>query len=170
MNRKYVGVILLAVVLLGGVGAIYAGVGPLAGSDSDDETEEFPTGTEYNSDGDSDVPPFSFTVDEIEECGQTCRDVTATLTNDRNETASEVTVYIRIFAGENSTDPDDLVWEGTEEVGILEAGGTHTTTERIDLSLWDARKVEQNDGWITVLTTIESDEETITFSDSERVT
>lgn len=170
MNRKYVGVVLLAVVLLGGIGAIYAGVGPLVESDSDDETEEYPTGTEYNSDGDSDVPPFSFTVDEIEECGQTCRDVTATLTSDRNETASEVTVYIRIFAGENSTDPDDLVWEGTEEVGTLEAGGTHTTTERIDLSLWDARKVEQNDGWITILTTIESDEETITFSDSERVT
>lgn len=173
MNRKHVvGGILFVVLLFIGLGtAFYLGVGPAPGSGSGDTIDEFPTGTEYDeeSDGDADVPPFSFTVQEIEECGQTCRDVTAAVENNQNETASEVTVYTRIFAGEDSTDTDDLVWEGTEDVGTLDSGASHTTTQRVELTLQEARKIDQHDGWITIVTTVESNEETVTFTDSEQV-
>ncbi|MDZ7700841.1 MAG: hypothetical protein U5J98_01550 [Halobacteriales archaeon] len=138
---------------------------------------DFPTATPSEGGSDdggagttaTETPPFSFTIDEIEECGQTCRDVTATLHNNQDETATGTTVFTRVFAGEDNTDTADLVWEGKEEVGTLEAGTSHTTTRRVELSLQDARKIEQNDGWITIVTTVQTDERTVTFRDSEQV-
>lgn len=173
MNWKYLlGGTLLLVLLLAGIGAAaYVGVGPApGGGPSGESIDDFPTGTEYDSDAAAgENPPFSFVVDEIEECGQTCRDVTATLHNDMNQSASDVTVYTRIYAGQDNTDEGDLVWEGTDDVGTLNAESSHTTTKRVELSLQEARTVDQNNGWITIVTTIESDETTVTFKDSEQV-
>lgn len=182
MNRNYlIGGVLIVLVLAVGIGAaVYYGVGPApGGSDSGEELTDFPTATPDDGDASSgtsdstatptETPPFSFTIDTIEECGQTCRDVTATLNNQQDDTATGVTVFIRIFAGEDNTDSEDLVWEGKEEAGTLEAGGSHTTTERVELSLQEANKIKQNDGWITILTTVKSDDTTVTFRDSEQV-
>ena len=174
MNRTHlIGGVLLVVILAAVAGvALYTGVGPAPGGDAGETDDEFPTaeesdGSETASSGDD--TSFTFTVDEVEECGQTCRDVTATLNNEQNETATGVTTYIRIYAGENNTDTDDVVWEGTVDVGTLEAGASETTTERIDLSLQDALKIDQNDGWITIQTTVESDDTTVTFEESRQV-
>ena len=170
MNRKAaLGGVLVVLVVASALGAaVYTGVGPAPGGDSGETVEEFPT-----DDGDAsadEMDAFAFAIDEIEECGQTCRDVTATLENNQNETASDVTVYTRIFAGADTTDTDDLVWEGSEAVGEMEAGGDHTSTERVELSLQDAREIDQENGWITVVTTVQSDETTITFQDNRQVT
>jgi len=156
--------VLVVAVALGS--ALYLGVGPAPGGDSGEEIEEFPTADSTPS---SDADPFSFVIDDIEQCGETCRDVTATLDNNQDQTATDVTVYIRIFAGQDNTETDDIVWEGTEHAGTMDAGSDHTTTQRVELSLQDARKVDQEDGWITILTTVESDETTVTFQDSEQV-
>ena len=177
MNRKYVaGGVLVVIVLAAAVGAMaYTGVGPAPGGDSGgSDIKEFPTENATDDDGSgtvssTDTEPFTFTVDETTECGTTCRDVTATLNNEQNETATGVTTYIRIYAGENNTDTDDIVWEGTVDVGTLEAGASHTTTERVELSLREARTVDQNGGWITIQTTVESDDTTVTFRESEQV-
>lgn len=48
---------------------------------------------------------------DVEECGQTCRDVTSTLSNNQDETATGVTVYTRVFAGEDNTAQEDLELE-----------------------------------------------------------
>lgn len=178
MNRRHValgGIVVLVLVV--GLGAAYfAGVGPApGGSDSDEPITDFPTatagdGTADNGDTETtEAPAFSFTVDQIEECGQTCRDVTATLYNNQEETATGVMVYTRIFAGRDNTDPDDAVWEGTDEVGTLEAGASHTTTKRVELSFQEGLAISRNDGWVTILTTVESNEMTVTFRDSEQV-
>lgn len=176
MNRNLLigGILIVLVVAIGFGYAFYTGVGPApGGGDSGETPSDFPTETtsdaETTNQSDEDIPTFSFTIDAVETCGQTCRDVTATVTNNQNETATGITVYTRIFAGQNTTDTDELVWEGNEPVGTLKADGTHTTTTRVELSLQDARKIEQNDGWITILTTVESDETTVTFQDSEQV-
>jgi len=160
------GVLGVLVVAVAVGSALYLGVGPAPGGESGDEIEDFPTADATTS---SDADPFSFVIDDIEECGETCRDVTATLDNNQNETATNVTVYIRIFAGQDNTATDDIVWEGTEDARTMAAGADHTTTERVELSLQDARKIDQEDGWITILTTVESDDTTVTFQDSERV-
>ena len=134
------------------------------GSDPDDDS-----GESDESDESGDGEPFTFGVDEVEECGQTCRDVTATLYNEQAEPASNVTTDIRIYAGENNTDADDVVWEGTVDVGTLDANASETTTQRIDLSFREALKVDQNGGWITIRTTVDSADTTVTFRESRQV-
>lgn len=177
INRRHkTGGELVVVLLFVGLGApLYYGMRPApGGTGSREELTEFPTATP--SDGGSDdggsateTSPFPFTVNDMEECGQTCRDVIATLQNDQDETAIDVTVFTRIFGGENNTDTADIVWEGTGDVGTLEAGATHTTTERIELSRQDARRIDQHDGWITILTTEQAEGTAVTFQDSEQV-
>lgn len=182
VNRTHavVGGLLVAIILAVGIAAaFYTGAGPApGGSDGGEELADFPTATaaaEGTTDGDTESTatpepaPFSFTIDTIEECGQTCRDVTATLHNNQDTTATGVTVFIRMFAGQDNTDTDDLVWEGKEEIGTLEGGASHTTTERVELSLQEARKIDQEDGWITLLTTVKTDDTTVTFKESEQV-
>lgn len=192
MKRTYILGGLVVVVLLGlGVGwAFYTGVGPAPGDDSGETIDTFPTATDEDSDGtdasaedadgdgssdgtdgsgSADTVAFSITIDDVEDCGTTCRDVTTTLHNDGNETATDVTVYVRVFAGRDTTDVEDLVWEGTESVGTLEAGDAYTSTDRIELSLRDARTIDREDGWITILTAVESDQRTVTFQDNEQV-
>ncbi|WP_348612172.1 hypothetical protein [Halobaculum rarum] len=199
MNLKavaVVGIVVLAIAV-GGVAAFIAGIGPLGdiggSSDAVTETPES-TGTVYGdaggasgdgssggdsgggteattadgSDGGDSVPPYTFVVEAIEECGQTCRDVTVRLDNNRNETATGISVYTRIFAGD-TTDSGDKVWEEKRDVGTLEAGASTTETSRVELSYSEGYQVQQADGWITILTTVESDDVTITFKERRQV-
>lgn len=182
MNWKHVaGALLLVGMLALGLGAAYyTGAGPApGGSDSDKRLTDFPTATptdensidsEAGSTATVTTTPFSFTIDNVEECGTTCRDVTATLNNNQEETATSVTVYTRVFAGQDNNDPADLVWEGKEEVGTLGPGEAHTNIRRVELSLQEAQKIQRNDGWITIVTIVQTDERTVTFRDSEQVT
>lgn len=174
MNGKQWLAIGLAVVALFGVGAaaFYTGFGPAPGDGSDGSVSEFPTATPSPSDGGggSASPPFTFTVDDVEECGSTCRDVTVTLTNQQDTAATGVTVYTRIHAGRDNTAEEDVVWENQREVGRLAADGARTTSERVELSFQDGMAIQQNDGWITIVTTVETDERTVTFTDTEQVT
>lgn len=178
MNSNYVvgGVVVVLLLAVGIGAAVYYGVGPAPGGSESEDVSDFPTATatadgsgDSGSDSTAQSSAFLFSIDNIEECGQTCRDVTATLHNEQNETATGVTVYTKVFAGENNTAADDRVWEGKSAVGTVAAGGSHTTTERVELSLMEANKIQQRDGWITILTTVQSDERTVTFRDSEQV-
>jgi hypothetical protein len=193
-GQKFVVVaVVVLVALAGGVGALVIGLGPAPGGESGESVESFPAagtdsgsgtdgggsgsgdaggtdGSETNgSDGSSDsVPAFSLLVERIEQCGQTCRDVTVSLTNEQNRTAENVTVYTRIYAG-NSTAEEDRVWAGKQAVGAMEPGATFTGTERVQLSYREGYAVEQADGWITVLTTVQSDDTTLTFRERRDV-
>lgn len=183
MNRRSIVLGLVAVIVVGGgAAAVYYGIGPAPGGDDDRvEITDFPTATPTATGADggggsstpataTPTPPFTLSVDEVTECGQTCRDVTVTLTNTRDEPATGVVAYTRIFAGQDTTDPDDLIWETREDVGDLDAGGSNTRTMRVDLSLSEGLQVQSADGWITILTTVESADETVTFRSSEQVT
>jgi hypothetical protein len=181
MNTK---LLLTAVVVIGaGVGAVVVAGDLLPGGNDATESEAFPTATpsdaETPSDGGDDVetttadgtstetPPFGFAIDSIEECGQTCRDVTSTLTNQQDTTAENVTVSTRIFAGQG-TDGDEI-WRGQEDAGTLAAGESYTATNRVELSLSEGLKIQNNDGWITVQTTVETEDQTVTFTDERQV-
>ncbi|ESP89228.1 hypothetical protein [Candidatus Halobonum tyrrellensis] len=118
--------------------------------------------------GDADRPPYTFSVAAIENCGRTCRDVTVELTNNRRQAAEDVVVRTRIFAG-NTTDADARVWRGREAVGRLDAGATTTATKRVSLGFGAALSVQQNDGWITIRTTVESADVTRTFTERRDV-
>lgn len=129
------------------------------GSGSDDDGSSATTTTS--------LPPFTFDIVSVEECGETCRDVTITLTNQQETTARNVTVYTRIFAGQGTD--GDVVWTGSEPVGTLAPGESTTRTKRVDLSLSGAFAVQQADGWITIQTTVQSQDETMTFTEQRDV-
>ncbi|KAB1193811.1 hypothetical protein GJR96_10335 [Haloferax sp. MBLA0076] len=198
MKRSLLVASTVVLLVAAGVGvAFVAGIGPFAdGSDAGDQsTDPFPTQTatptsdgsgsteESETDGGTSggdatststattaepVDPFAFTIVRIEECGQTCRDVTSTLTNQQETGATGVTVYSRIFAG-NSTASDDEIWRGSESVGDLDAGESYTTTRRVELSFSEAFAVQQADGWITIQTTIQTDQQTVTYTERRDV-
>lgn len=161
--------------LAGGAVAVFAvlavlvvlasGFGPaLVGGNS--EVGAFPTPTDGSAgDGSGDgatSSAYTLTVEEVEPCGRTCRDVTSTLENEQSTDATDVTVYTRIYAG-NGTN-GDVVREGEEPVGDLDAGGSSTATRRIELSPWEANAVRSHAGWVTIHTAVRSDEPTVTFT------
>lgn len=186
MTRTKLAAVLATILLViaGAFGALAMGIGPApGGSGSGDDIENFPTETPSDGadassgDGGSGAggtqaaasPPFTFTIDRIENCGTTCRDVTVTLTNEQSTSASDVTVYTRIYAG-NTTDEDARVWQGKEAVGSMPASGSVTRTQRVSLTYGEAFSVRQQDGWITVVTTVQSANETVTFRERRDVT
>jgi hypothetical protein len=113
-------------------------------------------------------PPYDLDVLGTERCGNTCRDVTVRLTNNRNETATDLTVRTSIYAG-NTTGESARVWEGQNEVGTLEAGASTTATARVSLSYFEAIDVKRKGGWVTIVTTIESGDATRTFRERRKV-
>lgn len=192
-NRLLVGVVLVLVVAAAG-GAAFSDVLAPSGGDGDEVGESFPTQTSAaqtttaTTDGSGDggassgddgsattaptttaaPDPFGFRIVSIEECGTTCRDVAVTLTNKQATTASDVTVYSRIFVGKGTD--GDVIWQDSEGLGDLTAGESVTRTRRVELSFSEAYAVQQADGWITIQTTVESAERTITFTDQRQVT
>lgn len=180
MSRVFAGIIVVALVASGAGAALFVGVGPVAdstgeGGPATSVSQQEPSGGDGGGSGSAEPatepapPPFTFAVDAIEECGQTCRDVTVTLYNQQDDTATGVTVVTRIYAGQDNTDSGDMVWETEVAVGTLEADAAYTTTERVELSYGEAFSVQQQGGWITVHTTVRSDERTVTFEESQQV-
>jgi hypothetical protein len=94
---------------------------------------------------------FTFSVDEFEPCGETCREVTATLTN-TGDPAAAVTVTSRLYAGDRG---DNQVWSGTEDVGDMDRDEAHPFTHRIEISPLDAPAVCGADH-VTLVSAVES--------------
>ena len=63
----------------------------------------------------------------------------------------------------------DVIWRGTEDVGALGAGESYTTTRQVDLSFADALAVQNAGGWITVQTSVETADRTVTVTDERQV-
>ena len=186
MTRRYIVAAVALVLLVGGGLALTVGDAPFTepGGETAESTEPFPTATPTSTAAGSDggggdasgptatpepEPSFAFEVRSIESCGQTCRDVTSAVSNGGDARATNVTVYSRIFVG-NSTDTDDLAWQGDEGVGTLDAGETYTATKTVELSYSEALAVQNAGGWVTVQTTVESDQRTVTFTRRRNVT
>lgn len=112
--------------------------------------------------------PFDLAIQSVEACGTLCRNVTSTVTNEQSVTAENVTVRTRLYAG-NDTD-GEVRWRGVEQVGTLEPGATRTVTRRVSLSLDAALAIRDAGGWVTIRTTVESDDATVTVIDRRDVT
>lgn len=123
--------------------------------------------TDNESGATTDTPPFTVLADNTENCGRTCRDVTSTVTNHQNETARDVTVSTQIYAGEGTN--GNPVWEGSEHVGTLRADASHTATKRITLSFGEAIAVKHQGGWITIETTVQTADRTVTLTERRQV-
>mgnify|MGYP006271466499 CR=1 FL=1 len=185
MSRRRVGSIVLTVVVAAGVvGALAVGLGPVDsivgsvvdGTDADDDGGEVPEGESESTDsghshdsgsgGDAaeeSASEFQFTVRNIDECGQTCRDVTVGLRNTMNASATDVTVTTQIYTG------DEEIWSASESFTEVDASESKTRTKRVKLGYFDAVKVKQNGGEIRIETTVTWDGGEQSFTERRKV-
>ena len=187
MNGKHIAItVIVAVVAIGGIaGALALGIGPAPGGDNGGAlggSEETATpyeetvvveSTDSSSGGGSGdagtgtataaPQPFKFVIQNITECGDTCRVVNGSVVNQQDTTAEDVTVRSEIYTG------GDKIWEGSSDAGSLEPGETFSDTKRVELSYSQAYKVQQNDGDILVKTYVETSETTYVFKDERNV-
>lgn len=182
MDRTSIVAGAVVIVLVAGLG-LAAAVGPLGvldddGGDVDTETPTPSTGVDAggsdsgdggSGDGDgatgdgtsTEPPPIGLQVGAVEPCGETCRDVTATLANNQDRRATGVAVDTTIYAGDDTG--GDVVWEGSREVGTLESGESEADTTRIELGWLDAATVQRQGGEVTIETVVETDRQTLRF-------
>ena len=191
MERKHIAILAVVVVVaLGGtVAALVTGFGPAPGGDggSAGPSTPYENTVVVGDSGDSDSAgddgggadsggtdagstatatpqePFAFVIQNITECGRTCRVVNATIVNQQDSTAEGVTVRSEIYTG------GDKIWEGSSEAGTLASGERYTDTKRVELSYGEAYSVQQNDGQITIKTFVQTDETTYVFTDERNV-
>lgn len=147
----------------GNVGGDTGGSATPGGSTGGGDGSGSGTSGDASTDSSSDTPDFTFAVQRIEECGTTCRDVTVAATNRMDESAANVEVETVITTG------GDEIWTGTESFPEVAASETKTRTKRVELSYLEAAKVKNNDGYITVTTTITWDGGEQTFSERRKV-
>ena len=112
--------------------------------------------------------PFVPELENMEKCGETCREATVALQNKMDVDAENVVVYVRLYAGD-STDPEDVVWGENRELGTLAPGEVYRETETVDLSPQQANKVRETDGVVTAKATVASDQATATFVEQDSV-
>lgn len=183
MRTRLVALVALVTLVLAGVaGVALIGFGPTPGGDSDvgsSPTERpapddrsrgedrSPRSASTKTPSETTPPPFAFRVDSMEPCGWTCRDVTSTMTNQQETAATDVTVSARIFVGREAG--GNVVWEGTEAVGTLDAGESYTVTRRVQLTYAEGFAIQQHDGWVTIRTTIVTADRTVTFTEQRQV-
>lgn len=181
MNLRYVAVVLVAFAV--GAGALVVadpspgkttgpseGVVPTTDADSttddstvgatDDPDESPPTETATT---DNSPSGYDFTIEHIEECGSTCRNVTAVLANTGNETRRNVRATTEVYAD------GDLLWSGNETVGALDPGEAHTSTKRVNVGFAGGMKIQNDDGYVTIVTVVRTDDGTTRFSERRKV-
>lgn len=167
--RKLALALALAVVV-GGVAVAYSnGIGPFGSSGEQIEEPESrgdvfelgENGSVVLNGSSGEMPPITMRIKSINDCGQTCREISARVGNEMEEEATNVTVYTRIYAG-NGTD-GYRVWASNRRIGKIPGDFAEHTTDRVELGWREVPRVSAQDGWVTIETTVESDQATVTF-------
>ncbi|MFC4358423.1 hypothetical protein ACFO0N_10775 [Halobium salinum] len=125
-------------------------------TDGGDATTDAETGTPEPAD-------FRFDVDRVEDCGTTCRDVTLSVRNRGGTDAENVEMAVRLLAD------GDEVWRGTQPFDRVEAGESRTVTRRVEIGYFDGARIQANDGYVTIETTITWDGGRQSFSERRKV-
>jgi hypothetical protein len=136
-----------------------AGTGPGA----DGTTSGAATGTTGGSGIDAGGSDYAFAIERIEPCGNVCRNVTARLTNEAETAREDVRVTTRMVVD------GDVIWSGNESVGTLAPGESHTSTRRVDVGFTGGLKISANDGYVTIVTVVRSEDGVARFENRRKV-
>lgn len=175
---------LVGILLLGTGGMLALDVGPLGGGSdapstatpaepADDGSSGDSGGEADSSSGDDDegddsssdrtVRPFTIDTKRIEQCGNTCRDVTVSLTNNGDNTRKGITVTTKMY-----TD-GERIWTGEKSVGTLGSDEATTRTARVQIGFVDAAKVKNNGGTVTIETIVRWNNGSETYREQRQV-
>jgi hypothetical protein len=158
----------VGLVLLATAGVALTGVFGLFGAgETGPPTESAPVPTPATAADGTASQSFTLDTREVDACGMLCRNVTSTVTNEQSTAARDVTIRTRLYAG-NDTD-GEVRWRGTERVDRIGAGETYVTTQRVELSMDAALAVRDADGWVTIRTTVETADQSVTITDRREV-
>jgi len=157
MTRNLLALAVGLVVLVGVIGGVAVTLGLVPGTGDPGSNGSPPTVAEpapENASGNGTGPGseragFAFAVENISECGRTCRLLDSELTNTMNESASNVTLTFDVYAGGNST-----VWEGQKSLGALAANAPDDQSTRIEVGMGGGLEIRQNGGNATIITTV----------------
>ena len=113
--------------------------------------------------------PFTLETRAVEHCGMLCRNVTSAVTNEQQSTAArDATIHTRLYVG-NDTD-GEVRWRRTERMGRIDAGETYQATRWVELSLEAALAIREAGGWVTIRTTVDSADQSVTVTERREVT
>jgi hypothetical protein len=184
VNRR---ALVAVVVFLGvaGAGVLFVGGSDLGGDFGGSDATDAPSATvssqttvaesasdtvrETNEQNDETPPTtttdseYAFTIERVENCGNTCRDVTARLTNSGGEPRENVRVATTVLAD------GEMLWSGNETVGTLASGQSHVSTERVEVGFSGGLQLRANDGYVTIVTEVRSENGTTRFSERRKV-
>lgn len=121
-------------------------------------TSESPDSTRTDADS-----GYALDIRSIDRCGSTCRDVTAALVNEGSSARRNVTATTEVYAD------GDLLWSGNESVGTLSAGESYASTKRVQVGLSGGMKIQANDGYVTIVTVVRSDDGTTELAERRNV-
>jgi hypothetical protein len=107
--------------------------------------------------------PFTLDVEKLDDCGNTCRDVTVSLTNNGGNPRENVSVTTNVYAGQDS------VWQGEASVGTLASDESTRRTEHVDVGYVGGAKIERNGGTVTIETVVRWDGGAATYREQRQV-
>jgi hypothetical protein len=97
-------------------------------------------------------PELQFDITALEVCGLTCREATATLANTGGDDATNVTAEVTVLSG------GEKLLTTTRAVGTFEADERQTRSVPVDGGTADGYVIQDNDGRITIETTLVHDD------------
>jgi len=162
----------VGVLLLVTAGVTLPGVfGPVGGGGAGVATESTPAHTPSDAAPETRTnasQPFTLETRAVEHCGMLCRNVTSAVTNQQSTAARDATIHTRLYVG-NDTD-GEVRWRRTERMGRIDAGETYQATRRVELSLEAALAIREAGGWVTIRTTVDSADQSVTVTERREVT
>lgn len=111
----------------------------------------------------TDSAPLAHSIENITACGRTCRIMNATVRNDGNSTAENVTVHYKIY-----TDGDEI-WTGSKDIGQMDANSSVPVQSRIEVSSGAGLKIQGNDGYVTIRANVTSEQGNIHAESRKKV-
>lgn len=164
--------VVVGLLLLVTAGVVVAGVVGFFGTSGSDVVTDSPSvpttsGVESVETPTASSQPFALETRDVETCGMLCRNVTSTVTNDQSAGARDITITTRLYAG-NDTD-GEVRWQATERVGRLGPGETYRTIQGVELQLADALAIRDTGGWVTIDSTVETADQSVTVTDRREV-
>lgn len=134
-----------------------SGVGAVTGQQGTAAQQQTGDGTPVTVPGTQTKGPFTLTSEEVSICGLTCREVTVTLSNQGNETLTNVTVESEILAN------DEVIVQRQMENDRLHPNKSVTRTIQVNVGPDALQQIRQGNGMITVQTQVNSDRHNETF-------